>query len=196
MQQLDTQLTYHIRKHGLTIKQAKQSTRKAFYPELYQDDKPNIQTIKIHKPENVKSTYVYHGIENEVGGFFGTADAGMSFKDAILIERSKIPLGTEYQISINDKIIFHGIRSYSINYKDDKPVKQSTQSKLQTVDDGKSVITHNDKLNGIEIKFGSRPDDSVLNTLRDLGFRWSYKSMLWYNRYSDDLMIKVQSQIC
>jgi len=33
MQQLDTQLTYHIRKHGLTIKQAKQTTRKVFHPE-------------------------------------------------------------------------------------------------------------------------------------------------------------------
>jgi len=200
MQQLDTQLTYHIRKHGLTIKQAKQTTRKAFHPELYQDaipqPKPNIQTIIIRKPENVKSTYVYHGIENELGGYSGTNDAGISFKTAIQLNRAKIPVNTEYQISINGKIVFHGIRSNSINYQDDNPINQPIETKPQTVADGKPSITHNAKLNGIEVKFGSKPDDSVLNTLRNLGFRWSYKSMLWYNRYSDDLMSKVQAQIC
>lgn len=57
------------------------------------------------------------------------------------------------------------------------------------------TISHNDKLNGIEVKFANKPDDNVLNKLRDLGFRWSYKSMLWYNRYSDTLWQSVNNQL-
>ncbi len=118
MQQLDTQLTYHIRKtHNMTIKDAKRLTRKAFNPELYKDELP----VKQSQP------------------------------------------------------------------------KVKAQSKPQSTEP--ITITHNEKLNGIEIKFQSKPDDSVLNMLRDLGFRWSFKSFLWYNRYTPELMTKVQTAI-
>jgi hypothetical protein len=57
------------------------------------------------------------------------------------------------------------------------------------------TISHNTKLNGIEVKFPGKPDDSTLCKLKDLGFRWSYKSMLWYNRYSDTLWQTINSQL-
>lgn len=52
-------------------------------------------------------------------------------------------------------------------------------------------ITRNVALNGIEVKFESKPMQTVIDTLRTLGFRWSPRNMLWYAKYSDDLMSKV-----
>lgn len=77
-----------------------------------------------------------------------------------------------------------------------KPVKTATVTVQADVKPQLDiVISHNDKLNGIEVKFANKPDDTVLNKLRDLGFRWSYKSMLWYNRYSDTLWQTINSQL-
>jgi hypothetical protein len=70
-----------------------------------------------------------------------------------------------------------------------QPIKQSV-----TTPDSDIEITHNDKLNGIEIKFPDKPSDIVINQLKDLGFRWSYKSMLWYNRYTDNLWQQVNAE--
>jgi hypothetical protein len=67
-------------------------------------------TIVISKPKNVRTTYVNHGIRNNVGGFGGTADAGWSFKQAIRFELSRLPLdATEYDIEINGKITASGM---------------------------------------------------------------------------------------
>jgi hypothetical protein len=56
------------------------------------------------------------------------------------------------------------------------------------------VISHNDKLNGIEIKFANKPTDDILCKLKSFGFRWSYKSMLWYSRYTDNLWQSVTNE--
>jgi hypothetical protein len=73
----------------------------------------------------------------------------------------------------------------------DKPVKAV---KTETVKSTDISIIHNNKLNGIEIKFPDKPSDIVINQLKDLGFRWSYKSTLWYNRYSDSLWQQVNTE--
>lgn len=68
-----------------------------------------------------------------------------------------------------------------------KPIIQSTNQDI--------TITHNEKLNGIEIRFKNKPDDTTLDKLRSNGFRWSYKGMLWYARYTPELMTKIQDII-
>jgi hypothetical protein len=83
----------------------------------------------------------------------------------------------------------------------DKPVKtpQTTENKATVTNpdvNGQDItISHNEKLNGIEIAFKSKPSDSVLDILRANGFRWSYKSMLWYARYNPDLMNKIKAEL-
>lgn len=63
-------------------------------------------TVVISKPKNIRTTYVSHGIRNEQGGSFGTADAGWSYKMAIQYELSRLPAdATAYDIEINGKII-------------------------------------------------------------------------------------------
>ena len=62
-------------------------------------------TIVISKPKDVRTTYVNHGTRNPLGGFFGTADAGWSFKHAIAYEVNRLPLDVkEYDVEINGKI--------------------------------------------------------------------------------------------
>jgi hypothetical protein len=66
-------------------------------------------TIVISKSKDVRTTYVNHGVRNPWGGFFGTADAGWSFKHAADYELSRLPLdATEYDVEINGKITQSG----------------------------------------------------------------------------------------
>ena len=61
-------------------------------------------TIVVYKDKTVRSTYVYHGVRNDQGGYFGTADAGWSYKAAIAYELGRIPRGEPYQIEVNGKV--------------------------------------------------------------------------------------------
>jgi len=67
-------------------------------------------TITVRKPSNVHSTYVYHGVRNELGGSFETNHAGISFKAAIQYELDRLPAGP-YQVEVNGKITQSGIKS-------------------------------------------------------------------------------------
>ena len=69
--------------------------------------------------------------------------------------------------------------------------KQPETKQPETTQD--IIINHNDKLNGIEIKFANKPSVMVINQLKEMGFRWSYKSMLWYNRYTVELWDKINA---
>ena len=48
-------------------------------------------------------------------------------------------------------------------------------------------VRKNEKKNGIEVVFESKPESEVLKYLKSKGFRWSKFSKLWYNRYSENL---------
>ena len=43
-----------------------------------------------------------------------------------------------------------------------------------------TTYTINEKLNGIEIKFDSKPAAEIRTTLKENGFRWHHKKALWY----------------
>ena len=138
------------------------------------------------RPKNVKTTQVLHGTRNSLGGSFSTNDAGISFKTAIQIEISKLPPNAIYTVEINgqqvDKITL-------------SPIKTTQSVKpAETKTEGDIIIHHNETLNGIEIKFASKPSDTVINQLKVMGFRWSYKSMLWYNRYTVELWDKINAE--
>lgn len=46
----------------------------------------------------------------------------------------------------------------------------------------KPEVTKNEKLNGIEIRFSSKPDKKTLENLKSNGWRWSNYNQCWYNR--------------
>lgn len=47
------------------------------------------------------------------------------------------------------------------------------------------VIRRNDVQNGIEVVFPDKPDQSIIEKLKSLGFRWSRANSLWYTKYSE-----------
>lgn len=104
-----------------------------------------------------------------------------NFKDFQFVDWQTSDRAHKCERSIDGWIINESAKTASIKPNSAvKPVSQSTNQDI--------TITHNDKLNGIEIRFKNKPSDSVLDVLRSNGFRWSYKGMLWYARYSDNLM--------
>ncbi|HYD91433.1 MAG TPA: hypothetical protein VEA37_08105, partial [Flavobacterium sp.] len=45
-------------------------------------------------------------------------------------------------------------------------------------------ITHNQKKNGIELRFSGKPDASDLHSIKSMGFRFSKNQKMWYAAYS------------
>ncbi len=62
-----------------------------------------IYTITVSKQTG--TTYMNHGLKNDLGGFGGTADSGMSYRSAILQELRNVPMGAEYNVEKNGKLI-------------------------------------------------------------------------------------------
>lgn len=50
---------------------------------------------------------------------------------------------------------------------------------------GNINVTFNAEKNGIEIRFNSKPDSAILNTLKLGGFRWSNRQKMWYAKQSE-----------
>jgi hypothetical protein len=46
------------------------------------------------------------------------------------------------------------------------------------------TAVRNERLNGIEIRFPSKPSEEVRTSLKRAGFRWSRPQQIWYTRYS------------
>lgn len=67
------------------------------------------------------------------------------------------------------------------------PCIQSSPDAESTNINSNVSIHHNTDKNGIEIKFGNKPDNDILQMLKNNGFRWSMKSKLWYAKYTDSL---------
>jgi hypothetical protein len=109
-----------------------------------------------------------------------------NFKDFVFVDWQPTSKAHKCERSIDGWII-----------TDNKPplASENKASTPEVNTNGQDItISHNEKLNGIEVSFKTKPSDSVLNQLRELGFRWSYKSMLWYARYTPDLMSKIQAE--
>ena len=66
-------------------------------------------TIVISKPKNVRTTYVSHGTRTPEGGYFGTADAGWSYRMAIQYEIGHLPKGVSYDVMVNGKLTQSGV---------------------------------------------------------------------------------------
>lgn len=48
------------------------------------------------------------------------------------------------------------------------------------------TVRENVEKGGVEVLFNSKPDESVLNALKNNGFRWSRFSKLWYNKLTPE----------
>ncbi len=80
----------------------------------------------------------------------------------------------------------------TIKTTSNKP-KQADKPLTNRIQHNNVTISHNEALNGIELRFKDKPSNSIINTLKSNGFRWNYKAMLWYNRFTDSLWQQVQS---
>lgn len=47
-------------------------------------------------------------------------------------------------------------------------------------------VTMNNERNGIEIRFSTKPEQEILNTLKANGFRWSVKQKMWYAKQTEE----------
>lgn len=57
-----------------------------------------------------------------------------------------------------------------------------------------ATVSHNKSQNGIEVRFSSKPDESDITFLKRNGFRWSSRNHLWYAKYSEAMLTKMQTQ--
>lgn len=52
-------------------------------------------------------------------------------------------------------------------------------------------VLKNEALKGIELYFDSKPDQTVINNLKENGFRWHHVKKCWYNKISDKVLALV-----
>jgi hypothetical protein len=65
--------------------------------------------------------------------------------------------------------------------------KQETVQAASVAEKPSNVqVTENEEMNGVEIRFPSRPDEATLTLLKSHGWRWSRFSGCWYNRRTDE----------
>ena len=55
-----------------------------------------------------------------------------------------------------------------------------------------ATLTLNNSLNGIELKFDSKPSIEILNSIKELGFRWHNKKKIWYAKQTADRLAKAK----
>ena len=57
------------------------------------------------------------------------------------------------------------------------------------------TLRENPELNGLEVLFPCKPEPSIIEDLKHLGFRWSFKQGLWYRRNHEGLREKVNETL-
>ena len=57
------------------------------------------------------------------------------------------------------------------------------------------TIRENKEMNGVEILFPSKPSRAVIETLKNHGFRWSFKQGLWWKRNSPGLIERIEQAL-
>jgi len=67
-----------------------------------------------------------------------------------------------------------------------KHIKKASKTNSDVNIDIKPGITLNEKLNGIELKFNSKPSEEIRTKLKELQFRWHSKKAIWYAKQSPE----------
>lgn len=57
-----------------------------------------------------------------------------------------------------------------------------------------ATVARNEALNGVEVRFDAKPSEDVIGLLKAQGFRWSFRSRVWYRRYSPQALEWAQQQ--
>ena len=57
------------------------------------------------------------------------------------------------------------------------------------------TLRENPQFNGLEVLFPCKPEPSIIEGLKSLGFRWSFKQGLWYRRNYEGLKEKVKEAL-
>lgn len=55
------------------------------------------------------------------------------------------------------------------------------------------TVTINNEKNGIEIRFESKPETTILEQLKENGFRWSVKQKMWYAKKTNERITFIQN---
>lgn len=77
-------------------------------------------------------------------------------------------------------------KPYTVNNKVKKISGETSSNEVVPVDgSGRVTIIHNEEKNGIELYFKEKPDSTVINKLKENGFRWHSTKKCWYCRKSE-----------
>lgn len=72
-------------------------------------------------------------------------------------------------------------------------VKDTNTVNVETVThEDIATITLNEEMNGIELRFPSKPSQSIIDDLKAHGFRWSGKQKMWYAKRSNERIAYVE----
>jgi hypothetical protein len=129
---------------------------------------------------NGEGTYLYKVCVRGNDGEYRIKEGEITYK--------KTPKGYTIQYG-TEKAKFYGTDEFDriIASPAKKLWKKGIEKKViqsNTVQSEGITVSHNTEKNGVEIKFKSKPSQSIIDSLKANGFRWSYHGGVWYNKYS------------
>jgi len=65
-------------------------------------------------------------------------------------------------------------------------IKKGKPAPAPVATDGKATVTENTEKGGIEIRFPSKPEQAVIDSLKANGWRWSKFAACWYKKRSEE----------
>lgn len=149
---------------------------RAMFVSCYRDDPPHDVREKIMRGLCALQRVEYDGWETIVMDSGSSRDQ-VGSQARILLAETSFPLNFDGDLTVENnegdghwaKIVF--------------PAREATSTPAPVSSDGVTV-TENEERNGVEIRFASKPAESVRSALKANGFRWSKFQSLWYARRS------------
>ena len=106
-----------------------------------------------------------------------------------LFENNAIPSGA-WRISLNEKQMYH-IEAVKEDQSDSETMPE-TEAKAESTELTFNIRNNTEK-GGIEISFEQKPDDKVLQMLKDIGFRWSRFNRVWWIKNTPEAQRKINA---
>jgi hypothetical protein len=91
------------------------------------------------------------------------------------------------------KVSIHSNLMYSVHFNETEQQTDNNSITEAPQTNGDITVTYNNELNGIEITFTSKPNQSIIDQLKDTGYKWHNVKKLWYAKKNSESKMFAES---
>lgn len=130
-------------------------------------------------------------LNNVIEGIQDRGGYVVTYKDHCFYDGNRNSFTNEVYQSLKD-VDFYGTRT---EVKAEAQPEQEIEAVVEIVTEAEVTVTENKELDGVEIRFASKPSDEAIAQLKSNGFRWSRFNKLWYAKNTEENLAFAKSLI-